>query len=363
LRSGISLAVLILAVSAAASAESAPAQSVNVAKVVELAVDESVAAPLRDRRFSGVVLVERDGRVLVRKAYGLADRERAIPNTPDTPFMIMSVSKQFTAALIVRLAAQGRLGLHDRVSDYLAGWPPEWDAVTIHHLLTHSAGTDIDTTYFWLVQHHPQYWPDPAETPPEYKPRALVTTPGTTFLYANVGYTLLSMIASAATGRPFDELMREEVFCPLGMNDTKPERSGPIAGRARGYRRTDDGFAPLEQKTIDIAGAGDLISTVDDLARWDRALSDDRFLPSSFRSAMLTPYVTGKYGGVGYGWFLRTGDDGRQLQFHAGDGAGFRAWNYRVSEAGLTIIVLSNVGEHDASWVTALRSAITQALH
>lgn len=355
----LSLAILILAT---ASVESAAAQNATVAAAVERAVDEAVAAPLKDRRFSGVVLVEKDGRVLVRKAYGLADRERAIPNTPDTPFMIMSVSKQFTAALIVRLAAQGRLGFHDRVSDYLADWPVEWDAVTIHDLLTHSAGTDIDTTYFWLIKHHPRYWPYPTETPPEYKPRALVTTPGTTFVYANVGFTLLSMIATAATGRPFDELMRDEVFCPLGMNDTKPERDVPIAGRARGYRRTEDGFAPQEQKTIDIVGAGDLVSTVDDLARWDRALSDDRFLPSSFRSAMLTPYVTGKFGGVGYGWFFRTGNDGRQLLFHAGDGAGFRAWNYRISEAGLTIIVLSNVGEHEASWVTALRAAITQAV-
>ena len=359
---GISLPVLILAFSATASVENAPAQNATLAAAVERAVDESVAAPLKDRRFSGVVLVEKDGRVLVRKAYGLADRERGVPNTPDTSFMIMSVSKQFTAALIVRLAAQGRLSLHDRVSDYLADWPVEWDAVKIHHLLSHSAATEIDTTYFWIIKHHPQYWPDPAEARPEYKPRALLTDPGTTFLYANVGYTLLSMIASAATGRPFDELMRDEVFCPLGMKDTKPERHGPTAGRARGYRRTEDGFALQEQKTIDIVGAGDLVSTVDDLARWNRALSDDRFLPSSLRSAMLTPYVTGKYGGVGYGWFFRTGNDGRQLQFHAGDGAGFRAWNYRVSEAGLTIIVLSNVGEHDGSWVTALRGAITKAV-
>lgn len=357
----VSLSILILAFSATANAESA--QNVTLAAAVERAVDEAVAAPLRDRRFSGIVRVEKDNRVLLRKAYGLADRERAIPNTPGTPFMIMSVSKQFTAALILRLAAQKRLGLDDRISDYLADWPVEWDAVTIHHLLTHSAGTDIDTTYFWLIQHHPEYWPNPAETPPEYKPRALVATPGTTFHYANVGYTLLSMIASAAGGKPFDELMRDEVFCPLGMNDTRPERGDRIPGRARGYRRTEDGFALSEQRTIDIVGAGDLVSTVDDLAKWDRALDDDRFLPSSLRYAMFTPYVTGKYGGVGYGWFSRIGNDGRQLQFHSGDGAGFRAWNYRVSEGGLTVIVLSNVGEHDSSWVRGVLDAITKVIN
>src|ERR1700741_1780285 len=156
-----SLATLLIALSATAKIESAAAQNATLAATGERAVDEAVATPLRDRRFSGVVLVEKDNRVLVRKAYGLADRERAIANTPDTPFMIMSVSKQFTAALILRLAAQGRLGLHDRVSDYLDHWPAEWDAVTIHHLLSHSAGTDIDTTYFWLIKHHPQYWPAP----------------------------------------------------------------------------------------------------------------------------------------------------------------------------------------------------------
>src|SRR6185436_17999657 len=165
----VSLSLLILAF----SATSVDATSVD-ATALERAVDQAVAAPLQDRRFSGVVLVEKDHRVLMRKAYGLADRERGIPNTPGTRFMIMSATKQFTAALIVRLAAQQRLGLHDRVSDYLPDWPPEWDAVTIHHLLTHSAGTDIDTTYFWLVQHHPEYWPNPAETPPPYAPRALV---------------------------------------------------------------------------------------------------------------------------------------------------------------------------------------------
>jgi CubicO group peptidase (beta-lactamase class C family) len=353
----ISLSILLVAFSVAAQGQTVP-----LATTMERAVDEAIAAPLNDRRFSGVVLVERDGHVLVRKAYGLADRERAIANTPETPFMIMSVSKQFTAALILRLAAQRRLGLHDRVSDYLADWPVEWDAVTIHDLLTHSSGTDIDTTYFWLVQHHPEYWPNPAETPPEYKPRELVTAPGTTFLYANVGYTLLSMIASAAGGRPFDELMRDEVFCPLGMNDTQPERRGPIAGRARGYRRTEDGFKLWEQRTIDIVGAGDLVTTVDDLAKWDRAFSDDRFLPSSLRSAMLTPYVTGKYGGVGYGWFTRIGNDGRRLYFHSGDGAGFRAWNYRLPESGLAVIVVSNVGESNSSWMARLLSAITSSI-
>lgn len=272
--------------------------------------------------------------------------------------MIMSVSKQFTAALILRLASQGRVSLQDRVSDYLPEWPLQWDDVTIHHLLTHSAGTPIDTTFFWLIHHHPEYWPDPAEPRPAYEARPLISAPGTTFLYSNVGYTLLSRIASAAGGRPFDDLLRDEVLCPLGMADTVPERLVPTSGRARGYRRTANGFVLSEQKTIDILGAGDLVSTVDDLAKWDHAMRDDSFLPASLRAAMLTPYLTGKLGDVGYGWFFRPTSDGRVLQFHSGSGAGFRAWNYREPESGLTVIVLSNIEEQDSSWVRALLDTI-----
>ncbi|MBL8115695.1 MAG: beta-lactamase family protein [Acidobacteria bacterium] len=327
---------------------------------LERAVDEVLAEPLRDRRFSGAVLVRRDGKTLLRKAYGLADRELGKPNTPDTPFMIMSVSKQFTAALILRLAAQGRLHLCDRVGDRLPGWPEEWNAVTIHDLLSHSAGTDIDTTFFWLVSRFPQYWPDATEAPPPYVPRALVAPPGTKFQYSNVGYTLLTMIATAATGRPFDELMRVEVFGPLGMTHTVPERGHRVPGRARGYARTETGFELSEQETIDIVGAGDLVSTVDDLARYSEALYDDRFLPAALRKAMLTAYVSGRQGGIGYGWFLRTGKDGKPLQLHSGSGAGFRAWNVRIPESRLSIVILSNVLNDEAAFVLPLVSRIQE---
>ena len=336
----------------------------RAATALERAVDGVLAASFGDRGFSGVVLVEKEGRPLLRKAYGLADRTVGSPNTPETRFMIMSVSKQFTAALVLRLAARGRLDLRDRVGDFLDDWPMEWEAVTIHDLLSHSSGTDIDTTAFWLFLHHPEYWPHPAEAPPRYEPRALVTPPGTVFRYSNVGYTLLTMIAAAAGGMPFDELMRDEVFCPLGMERTEPERRGPVAGRARGYRHTEDGFELWEQRTVDIVGAGDLVSTVDDLAKWDEALWDDRFLPAPLRAAMFTSHVAAKTAGIGYGygWFLRTGDDGRPLQWHAGGGAGFRAWNFRLPEARLAVVVLSNVVIEDSSgWVFELLARIETA--
>jgi CubicO group peptidase (beta-lactamase class C family) len=263
--------------------------------------------------------------------------------------------------------------LRDRVSDYLADWPSAWDAVTVQDLLSHSAGTDIDTTYFWLVKHHPEYWPESSENPPPYEPRPLLTEPGTTFLYSNVGYTLLTRIASAAGGEPFDELMRDEVFCPLGLTDTQPERGVMVAGRARGHRKTAGGIELSEQRTIDIVGAGDLVSTADDLARFDEALDDDRFLPAELRAAMFSPHPPQKnwYGSwgeflrtseIGYGWFLRTTEDGQPMQFHTGSGAGFRAFNVRLPRSGIVIVVLSNLASDGPAWVPDLVERVNKVL-
>jgi CubicO group peptidase (beta-lactamase class C family) len=306
----------------------------------ERIVDDAVAVPLREKKFAGAVLVMVDGKPLVRKAYGF-------DNTPGTRFMIMSVSKQFTAALIIRLVAKGKLALDDRAGKYLEHWPAEWDAVTIHSLLSHSSGLDIDTTYFWLVKHHPEYWAEPGVTPPPYEPKALLSEPGTAYKYANVGYTLLSMIAARAGGKPFDVLMREEVFEPLRLKHTEPERDG--AQRARGH---EPGTLKIsEQKTIDIVGSGDLVSTVDDLARFDRAFEHDRFLPADLRQRMRTPYVRTSAGiGIGYGWFIHDGG----IFGHNGSGGGFRAFNYTIPAKKLIVVVLSNVAEVDVTWVRAM---------
>ena len=220
----------------------------------------------------------------------------------------------------------------------------------------------------WLVKHHPQYWAEPGAAPPPYEPRPLAARPGTTYLYANVGYTLLSMIAAKAGGRPFDDLLRDEVLRPLGLEHTVPERNGVrVPGRARGYTRTADGLVLAEQQTIDIVGAGDLVSTVDDLARFNAAFDDDRFLPASLRDAMLTPHVSNNLPGkrnasLGYGWFIRTSDTGRLVQYHTGAGTGFRAFNYRLPKERLSVIILSNVDESDAPWIPTLVERIADAV-
>ena len=174
---------------------------------------------------------------------------------------------------------------------------------------------------------------------------------------------MLSRIAAKAGGRPFDDLIRDEVVRPLRLTYTVPERDGRrVPGRARGYKRTDAGLELEEQKTIDIIGAGDFVTTADDLARFDAAFDDDRFLPAAMRDAMLTPHVEGARGAsVGCGWFLRTTDGGHALQYHGGAGAGFRAFNSRVPKERLTVVVLSNINENTSPWVLPLIDRIVAA--
>jgi CubicO group peptidase (beta-lactamase class C family) len=330
---GVAVAVVVSSLATASAVSDSP-------QLVK-ALDGYLSAAATERKFTGVVLVAKDGKPLFRRAYGFADWTKRTPNTPDTRFMVFSVTKQFTAALILRLEDQGKLSVQDRISKHLADWPKEWEAVTIHHLLTHSSGIDVDTQYFWLIHHYPQFWEDAARKAPAYEPKKLLSEPGATFRYSNAGYTVLSVIAAKVGGKPFAELMKAEVFDPLGMTKTSLG-ARPVEARARGHRLTATAADILEQETHYIVGAGDLVTTVDDLLKWDEALYGDAFLPQKARQAMFTPFVRGKKGGFGYGWLLRDTTDSRPLPVFSGSGSGFTAYVIRRPDRHIYVAVLTN---------------------
>jgi D-alanyl-D-alanine carboxypeptidase len=309
---------------------------------LERVIDAELAGPVKESKFAGVVLVAQNGKPLVRKAYGLADEGKPTPHEADTRFMIFSVSKQFTAALVLRLQDAKKLSVSDPVSDHVADWPAEWAKVTVHHLLTHSSGIDVDTLYFWLVKHHPQFWEDATAKPPVYEPKALLDGPGATFRYSNAGYTVLSLVAAKAGKKPFHDLMRAEVFEPLGLTRTGFEGEAKAAVRAKGYKLTGKRLEASEQKTHFITGAGDVVSTADDLLKWDEALYADAFLSADGRKAMFTPFVKGKSGGLGYGWSVRRTADKKEYHLFGGSGSGFTASVVRMPELHLYVAVLTN---------------------
>lgn len=341
-RSTIVAAVAQAVLSAQSSASFAPPSDF----VSRAAAYMKGRASLKEFTFSGAVLVAHEGRVLYRDAFGLADREYEIPNTTETRFRTGSAGKQFTAAAILLLEDRGKLKVTDLVSTYLPAWPQAWSAMTIHHLLSHTAGLPRLTTealadISGLSAPAPKPFaklsdllkPGEELQPPDFEP-------GTKWAYSNVGYLILGMIVEKASGAPYADFMRQHVFDAVGMRNTRADDpSALVPARARGYRRTLDGGYnnALFVDPRFVASAGGFYSTVDDLLIWSNVLDSDRLLSPAARSKLFS-HVRGGYG---YGWFIgRTLD--RATQWHRGNIPGFVSIIVRYPHERFTFIIMSN---------------------
>jgi D-alanyl-D-alanine carboxypeptidase len=312
--------------------------------------------------FSGAILVAQGGKPLFRGAYGLADRTFDVPNTVATKFRVGSVSKQFTAAAVVLLEQRERLSLGDPVGRYIPDWPAAWAAVTLHHLLSHTAGLPRLTTRSLLdVSALSVTMPAPFREfrdlhAPGEELQPLDFEPGTRFAYSNVGYILLAMVIEKASGLPYCDFVQQEMFQPLGMVNTGCEAPGTIVKQqARGYNRMNDtlvnaGFVDLRL----VVGAGSITSTLDDLLLWDRALTSDRLLTASARAKLFIPVQNG----YGLGWWIGS-QYGHPEQSHGGNLSGAVAQIARYPAEDLFVVVVSNVWSSiDRSRVRAIANEL-----
>ena len=296
-------------------------------------------------RFIGSVLVAKDGKILYRKAFGFAQAEWEIPNTPETKFRIGSITKQFTAVAILRLAEQGKLKLDDRVRKHYPAAPATWDAITIHHLLNHTSGIPSYTGQPGFLEKSAL----PAKPSDIIKPihaLPLEFTPGTKFVYNNSGYLLLGLILESLTGQTYAEHLRQIIFEPLGMKDTGADVSSTILPhRAVGYVSAGKEIrnAPYTDMAWPFA-AGVLYSTVDDLLKWDQALYTDRILSNSSKEKLFAPGL----GNYAYGWSTRKLGT-HSVVDHGGGIQGFNTHIARVLDDRIVTIVLANINTPAAS--------------
>ncbi|MDQ3920426.1 MAG: serine hydrolase [Acidobacteriota bacterium] len=290
-------------------------------------------------RFSGAALVAREGKVIFSRAYGMANYELGVPNTTETKFRIGSMTKPFTATAVMLLQERGRLSVQDSICKYVSRCPAAWQPITLRHLLSHTSGlakqekaADYLKTAM-LPMTVAQLVEGLKNRPPDFKP-------GERFDYNNNGYVLLGHVIERASGRSYETFMRENLFAPLGMNDTGYDRHEPvIKGRAAGYVR--EGAALLNAAYIDQSqpfAAGALYSTAGDLLRWDQALYTEKLLPRKTLEEVFTP-AAGPYG---YGWFV-TRQFGRRLLWHGGGTPGFAADLLRFPDDRVTVVILSNL--------------------
>jgi len=247
--------------------------------------------------YSGSVLVARRGEILLHKGYGLADRERAIPNTQATLFNVASVGKLFTAAAVLQLEMRGKLSTNDLVSKYLGPFPKEKSAVTIHHLLTHTGGLVRDGAQLDYSSRK-AFVQSIKDTPAE-------SGPGEKYRYSNAGYTLLAAVVEEVSGLPFEVYLQKNIFEPAGLNSTgfawdKRFGKSAVAVGYAGKKLGELKAAPPQPDLWGARGPGNQVTTVGDLYKWIQALRRDTVLSPEAAKKMLTAYV----GDEGYGWHV-----------------------------------------------------------
>ena len=298
-----------------------------------------MAAAMRVNRFSGAVLLARDGQPIEKRGYGMANIELGVPNSPETVFRLGSVTKQFTGMAILLLQERGKLSVNDPICKYLSDCPQAWQPITIKNLLTHTAGIP-NYTEFPDFPKTAAAETTAAELTSRFRDKPLQFALGEKYAYSNSGYYLLGTIIERASGKAYADFLQENIFAPLGMKDTGYDNPVRIINhRAAGYARTNDGFinaAPISMSTAYSAGA--LYSTVGDLLLWDQALYTEKLVSRKSLDEAFTPFKSN----YGYGWSIGKRFD-RQVIAHGGGIFGFSSYIARYPADRVTVIVLSNV--------------------
>lgn len=323
--------------------------------------DEATAQidPLFREHVGGAALVIDHGKVLFRRAYGLANVEEKVACTPGTSFRIASMSKQFTAMAIMLLVERGKLSLDTRLDQLFPGFPAYGGKITVRHLLNHTSGLpdyeglvppgttlqlhDLDVLQLLLETTAPQF---PA---------------GTKFQYSNSGYALLAVIVEVVSGMPFHRFLTKAIFKPLGMDRTVEFVRGlnTVPERAFGYSRREGGWARTDQSvTSAVLGDGGVYTSLDDYAKWIRALDAGRLISKAAYHEMYTPSrgvptigeggekFYGQGTGYGFGWFV-TPRHGQRCLWHEGGTRGFSLVVHRYPERQAAVVVFLN--EHQAA--------------
>ena len=289
------------------------------------------------------VLVLRDGAAIFRRSYGLSDLEAKVAAAPATNYRLASMTKQFTAAAILLLAEDRRLTLDDPVRKWLPTLPAAADGITIRHLLTHTSGL-IDYEDVMAAQTTRQLHDSDVLQLLETQNRSYFAA-GTQYRYSNSGYSLLALIVGRASGSDFASFLRERIFRPLGMHNSVAFEEGisTVANRAYGYSYLNKSWTRTDQSlTSAVLGDGGIYSSIDDLAKWDAALYDNRLLRSESLHSAFTPATKTDDPAVQYGFGWRI--TGESL-WHSGETMGFRNVIVRFPSHRLTVIVLTNRDE------------------
>lgn len=300
-------------------------------------IDSFMTAIYKSGQFTGAVLVAEHDRIIYRKGFGLADVKTKEEFTAGTPCYIGSISKQFTAIGIVILKEKGKIEYSQSIRQYFPGLPECYQPVTIQDMLQHTSGLALFDDYPGMTEN------DVFDI--LRKQTSLRFVPGERFEYCNANYSLLGMLIEKVSGKSLNKFLTDNVFIPCGMKDTYVDE--PLIRdrkRAVGYYLFGDEY----NYSTYIGGAASVVSTVDDLYKWDQILYRPRIISKQSLEEIFTPgknkWESNMYGkqGYGFGWFI-SGDENNKIIQHDGGFAGFRSYIEREVNNHNSIIFVSNI--------------------
>lgn len=310
-----------------------------------VAIDQLFRSALKPGDPGITVIVIRKGQILHRAGYGMASLELGVAATPEHVFRIGSVTKQFTSAAIMMLADEGKLAVSDPITKFLPDYPTQGRTITIEHLLTHTSGIQ---SYTDMLKWRAMLRRDMTLTEliDLFKNEPMQFAPGEKWRYNNSGYILLGAIIEKVSGKKYADFVSEQIFTPLGMSHTRYDVTDDvIPKRAAGYGETNKRFVNAQYLSMTQPyAAGALVSTVDDLAKWDAGLAAGRVVKPASLEKIFTPYTlsSGETTRYGYGWEIGK-YEARSVQEHGGGIPGFRAHVLRIPSEGVYVAVLSNL--------------------
>lgn len=311
------------------------------------AIDDFVRAEIKRQQIPGAAIaVVRDGRITKAKGYGVADLDHDVPVTPDTVFALASITKQFTATLIMTLVEGGKVNLDDHIGKYLEDAPEKWSGITVRHLLNHTSGlSPLGNDFLSLVRLQTV---STAKLYEAAKEDPIGSKPGEKWSYSDVGYFLLGMIIEKASGKKYDLYLRETILDPLNMSTARMlDLDRPYKNLAKGYTlfRSDNEWATLNirrDSQRELTSHYGLFGTIKDLAKWDSALYKDTPISQATLQQMLAPTRLNDGSPIpyGFGWNLAE-RNGHAYHYHSGITGTFIL---RVPSLRLTVVVLTNLG-------------------
>lgn len=339
------LVVVSAALAALIAGNPVPAQTPDLERIAAVA-DSMASAQMAGGAVPGMTIaVAHNGEVVFTRGYGSADVEMGVAASPESVYKIGSITKQMTAAIVMRLVEAGRISLDDPITKYLPGYPVQGHHVTVRHLLNHTSGIKAfrvmneenrqrfraDLTYQDIVNLY-------GSQPFEFEP-------GTAYAYNNTAFYLLGEIITRVTGTPYAEYVERELIQPLGLGQTVYcDDSRVIPNRVRGYEFEGGRLVNARYLSIrNASAAGALCSTAADLVRWTGLLHGGRVVPPASLRQMTAPTVLAAGDTSGYGFGLQLDElGGHPKVFHTGGVNGFVSMLSHYPQDGLTVAVLIN---------------------